>query len=152
MNITSRLRGKEIAHIRINSTKHPHQGGEEMDLDRATLFKLTEKEKNVCREHNLCFYCRDQGHSIGECDRKWVSDNKVSYSDSSGSHGTRGNRGGFQTPRPNLNHGHNDRFTWAQGAQGNWRGSISQRIGFNRGGFNLRGHQGFKPSLRGGLF
>lgn len=67
------------------STFTVSQGGDEMDLDQVTLFKLTEKEKNICREHNLCFYCREQGHSIGECDRKWVSENKVSYRDSSGS-------------------------------------------------------------------
>ncbi|RKF75390.1 hypothetical protein GcM1_234074 [Golovinomyces cichoracearum] len=134
------------------STFTVSQGGDEMGLDQVTIFKLTEKEKNNCREHNLYFYCREQGHSIRECDRKWASDNKVSYRDYTGSHGTRGNRGGFQTPRPNLNHGHNDRFTWAQEAQGNWRGTTSQRTGFNRGGFNYRGHQGFEPSLRGGLF
>ncbi|RKF84235.1 hypothetical protein GcM1_135008 [Golovinomyces cichoracearum] len=135
-----KTKGKEIAHIRINSTKPPHQGGDEMDLDQVTLFNLTEKEKtivaNIIYAFTAVYKVIASGNVIGN----------------GGSHGTRSSRGGFQTPRLNLNHRHNDRFTWAQGAQENWRGSTSQRTGFNRGGFNLRGHQGFQPSLRGGLF
>ncbi|KAI0991307.1 hypothetical protein K3495_g16880, partial [Podosphaera aphanis] len=98
------------------------RGGDEMDLDQAILFKLTDKEKNICRENNLCFYCREQGHSIGDCEKKWLSDNKASYRDS-GSQGNRGSRGAFQMPRGNFNHGPHNGFGWAQAVQGNWRGS-----------------------------
>ncbi|KAI0991890.1 hypothetical protein K3495_g16297 [Podosphaera aphanis] len=54
-------------------------------------------------------------------------------------------------PRGNFNHGPHNGFGWAQAVQGNWRGSSSQREGFNRGGFNPRGYQGFQPPRRGGF-
>ncbi|KAI0996785.1 hypothetical protein K3495_g11401 [Podosphaera aphanis] len=98
------------------------EGGDKMDLDQATLFKLTDKEKNIRRENNLCFYCHEQGHSIGEREKKWLSDNKASYRDSS-SQGTRGSHGTFQMPRGNFNHGSHNGLGWAQAVQGNWRGS-----------------------------
>ncbi|KAI9920514.1 hypothetical protein PsorP6_015840 [Peronosclerospora sorghi] len=42
-------------------------GPEPMDLSCAGVVKPT---KDVCRQQNLCFYCREAGHRIAECPKR----------------------------------------------------------------------------------
>ncbi|POM60494.1 hypothetical protein PHPALM_30651 [Phytophthora palmivora] len=35
-------------------------------------------DKNTCRERNLCFYCKENGHRIASCPRKWCGSADVS--------------------------------------------------------------------------
>ena len=41
-----------------------------MDVDRVSVGKLTQQEREECRRKGLCFYCRKQGHMATQCPEK----------------------------------------------------------------------------------
>lgn len=51
--------------------------GDPMDLDRTLLSRMSSESREYCRTHNLCFYCKEQGHGIDNCEKKAEADSRT---------------------------------------------------------------------------
>jgi len=59
--------------------------GDPMELDRTSLSRMSSENREYCRAHNLCFYCKEPGHGIDNCEKKADADARTA------GHGSRGN-------------------------------------------------------------
>jgi hypothetical protein len=48
--------------------------GDLMQLDQATLSRMSLEDCKYCQTNNLCFYCKEQGHGIDTCEKKVMTD------------------------------------------------------------------------------
>ena len=55
----------------------PSPQDDPMQLDRASLSKMSSENREYCRANNLCFYCKEQGHGIDNCKKKALADSRV---------------------------------------------------------------------------
>ena len=90
-------------------TALPSPQGDPMQLDRASLSRMSAENREYCWANDLCFYCKDQGHSIDNCKKKAAADSRAA---------DRGPRGNFFNYRSRTN-------TAARGAY-RGRGRVSQ--------------------------
>jgi hypothetical protein len=97
-------------------TALPSPQGDLIQLDRASLNRISSENREYCWANNLCFYCKEQGHSIENCKRKAVADSRTADRGSRRNFFSRANIGasGRYSGRGLAGHGQNAQQTLQQ--------------------------------------
>jgi hypothetical protein len=67
-----------------------------MELDQASLNRMSSENCEYCRANNLCFYCKEPGYGIDNCEKKAAADLRAAGC---------GSRGNFFNYRGRVNPG-----------------------------------------------
>jgi hypothetical protein len=91
--------------------------GDPMDLDRTLLNRMSSANREYCRAHNLCFYCKELGHGIDNCEKKADADSRTAG---------RGFRGNFFNYRGRVSSSARGAYR-GRGLVGQGQGQIAQQ-------------------------